>query len=39
MKAKRPEPLLRTPEDQYNKVEKFKLSSNMIRDDLADQVP
>ena len=35
MKAKRPEPLLRTPEDQFNKVERFKLESNMIRDDLA----
>jgi len=35
--AKKPEPLLRTPDDQLGKVETFKLEANMIRDGLAQE--
>lgn len=35
--AKKPEPLLRTPEDQIGKVETFKRDANMIRDGLAQE--
>ena len=34
-KAKQPEPLLRTPEDQMNAVEQFKLESNGTVGNLA----
>ncbi len=35
--VKKPEPLLRTPEDQLGQVEHFKRNANMIRDNLAEE--
>ncbi len=36
MAAKKPEPLLQTPPDQYNKVERYKLASDYTRGQLHD---
>ena len=37
MSHEKPEPLLRTPEDKLGKVERFKLNSNMARNDLYNE--
>jgi sulfite reductase (NADPH) hemoprotein beta-component len=36
-KSKKPEPLLRTPDEELSKVEWFKLNSNMARNDLYNE--
>jgi sulfite reductase (NADPH) hemoprotein beta-component len=36
-KSRKPEPLLRTPDEELGKVEHFKLNSNMARNDLHKQ--
>lgn len=37
MKTDKPEPLLKTPDDQLSQVEKYKLESNMVRGTLAEE--
>ena len=37
MPAKTPDPLLQTPDDELNKVERYKLAANTVRGDLHDE--